>query len=114
MADGPNGKLVLDVSDTSNINFVGNHATTGSDTNGNVYDVAVASGDAATFTVTNKSENDPGKAGLDIFSSVTQGIMFGGTVDGSHALSTNGTTSFAGVVGGTDSLASLTTVGGTV
>jgi len=114
VADGPNGKLVLDVSDTSDIKFVGNHQTTGSDTNGNVYDVAVASDDAAAYTVTHKSENDPGKAGLDIFSSVTQGIMFGGTVDGGYALSTNGTTSFAGVVGGTDSLASLTTVSGTV
>ena len=114
VADGPNGKLVLDVSNPSDIKFVGNHATTGSDTDGYVYDVAVASDDAATYTVTHKSENDPGKAGLDIFSSVTQGISFGGTVDGGHALSTNGTTSFAGVVGGTDSLASLTTVGGTV
>ena len=114
VADGPNGKLVLDVSDTSDIKFVGNHATTGSDTDGYVYDVAVASDDAATYTVTHKSENDPGKAGLDIFSSVTQGILFGGTVDGGYALSTNGTTSFAGVVGGTDSLASLTTVSGTV
>ena len=114
VADGPNGKLVLDVSNTSDIKFVGNHATTGSDTDGNVYDVAVAADDAATFTVTHKSENDPGKAGLDIFSLVTQGISFGGTVDGGYALSTNGTTSFAGVVGGTDSLASLTTVGGTV
>jgi hypothetical protein len=75
VADGPNGKLVLDVSNTSDIKFVGNHATTGSDTDGNVYDVAVASDDAATFTVTHKSENDPGKAGLDIFSSVTQGII---------------------------------------
>ena len=41
-------------------------------------------------------------------------VRFGGTVDGGYSLSTNGTTSFAGVVGGTDSLANLTTDGGGV
>ncbi len=110
VADGPNGKLVLDVSDTSDIKFVGNHATTGSDNDGNVYDVAVASDDAATYTVTHKSENDPGKAGLDIFSAVTQGILFGGTVDGGHDLTANSSSvTFAGGVGNTTPLTSLTT-----
>ena len=41
-------------------------------------------------------------------------ITLNGTVDGGHALSVNGATTFDGEIGGTTPLASLTTVGGTV
>ena len=102
VADGNGGLDIINVSDPDAATSVGTF---------NTYDaqgVALSSDGQYAFVA------DYGGS-LKIISLGSEcSILFGGTVDGGYSLSTNGTTSFAGVVGGTDSLANLTTDGGGV